>query len=320
MNGTDDNSSRVLVVVDASNFEYMCIFAAANRWESLCSDEAGSVLKESVWKTDQENLPELLNFYSFRRVLKFVVQDKLEQIRTIVSRNHQGEIDCATDVDVFFAVDGDLDKNFRKRLYPGYKAQRENTKQRFSIKNLKPYIQDVLFTELGVETALGYKIVKVEGCESDDIIATIFMNYTGYMSRILFSSDRDFLQLKDVIQYDCWGKRIERVIRDISDEPVSRSDFLLWKIVRGDVSDNIKNVFPKYGNKKSWALVKNRVKLRQMLLEDNDAAERFKLNSTLIDFRHIPKDYVERITKVVDEKMKERSFSGEFSLDECMVV
>lgn len=320
MNDFGDRSSSILVVVDASNFEYMCIFSAAARWEKLHSDESKLVLKETVWKTDQDNLPELLNYDSFRRVLKFVVQDKLEQLRSIISNNHQGDIDCATDVDVFFALDGELEKNFRKRLYPEYKAQRDLARQRFSIKNLKPYIQDVLFKELGLETALGYRIVKVDGCESDDIIATIFKNYTGYMKRILFSSDKDFLQLKDVIQYDCWGKRVERTIRDVVDEPVGRNDFLLWKIIRGDQSDNIKNVFPKYGDKKSWELVNDRKKLRQMLSENNSAFERFKLNSTLIDFDNIPKDYTKRIMKVVDEKLSEKSFSGEFSLEECMVV
>lgn len=320
MTEEENRSSKVLVVVDASNFEYMCIFASASKWEKSHSDEASLVLKESVWKTDQDNLPELLNFDSYRKVLRYTVQEKLEQIRSIISKNHQGEIDCATGVDVLFAIDGKLEKNFRKKLYPAYKAQREKTRERFNTKNIKPYIQDVVFKELGVENALGYKTIRVEGCESDDIIATVFKNMTGYMTRILFSSDRDFLQIPDVIQYDCWGRKVERRIPNVTEEPVKRSDFLLWKIIRGDQSDNIKNVFPKYGDKKSWTLVEDRDKLREMLRASNDASERFKLNSILIDFRHIPKNYEKRIMEEVEKKMGENSHSDDFTLEGCMVL
>jgi 5'-3' exonuclease len=122
------------------------------------------------------------------------------------------------------------------------------------------------------------------------------------------------------VQYDCWGKKIERVIHEITEEPVSRKEYLLWKIVRGDASDNIKNVFPKYGDKKSWELIHDMNRLSKMLFEDNGAAERFKLNSTLIDFRHIPKDCIERIEKAVDEKLSESVTNGGFDLEGCMVL
>lgn len=314
-----DRSQKILVAVDASNFEYVCIFAAASKWERTYPDEAAATLPENVWKADQDDLPELLNIDSFRRTLKFTVQDKLEKIREIITQNHMDEVDMAKDMDVFFAVDGDLSKNFRKQLYPAYKAQRANQRQRFSLKNMRPYIQDVLFKELGLESVFGYKIVSAEGCESDDVIATLMTQYPGYMKRILFSSDHDFLQLKDVVQYDCWGKKLERTIKDVTEGEVTRSEFLKWKIIRGDISDNIKNVFPKYGDKKSWDLVQDEPRLKQMLRESNDAMERFKLNSILIDFRRIPKEYTERMMKVIDAKLAEKK-PGDFLLDDCMIV
>lgn len=313
-------ADRILLVVDASNFEYVCIFSAVSKWEKKYADEAAQILSEHPSQADQDNLPELLNVSSFRKVLNFVVQDKLEQIRVIVRKYHQAELDSANGMDVVFALDGDLSKNFRKKLYPEYKAQREKMKQRFSIRHLKPYIQDVIFKELNIENAFGYKMISVDGCESDDIIATIMTNYNGYMARILISSDKDFLQLKDVYQYNCWGEKVERTIKDVVEEPVGRSEFLLWKIIRGDLSDNIKNVFPKYGDKKSWLLVQDRDKLKKMLSENNDATERFKLNSTLIDFRRIPKDYTDRILVEVEKKLNETPPLSEFNLDECIVI
>jgi 5'-3' exonuclease len=185
---------------------------------------------------------------------------------------------------------------------------------------MKTYIQNVLFKELGVETALGFKVVAVEGCESDDIIAVIMRKYTDYPCRILFSSDKDFLQLKNVFQYNCWGKRVVRTIPDVVEEEVSRKDFLLWKIIRGDLSDNIKNVFPKYGDKKSWKLVQDRPRLRRLLAEDNGAMERYKLNRSLIDFGRIPEDCVQRIKEALDEKLRDAALADEFMLEGAMVL
>lgn len=316
---SDDRSTRILLVVDSSNFEYMCIHAAARRWEKDHADEAKLVLKE-LWETDQDNLPELLNYDSFRRTLNFVVQDKLELVRAIVSRNHPQEVDFASGMDVVFTIDDRLENNFRKKLYPDYKAQRKKTRQRFQVGTVKAYIHDVVFQNLGLEDVHGYKLVKVEGCESDDLIAAIMNHYTDYMCRILISSDKDFLQLRNVNQYDTWGKKVERTIRDVTDEPMSRSDFLLWKIIRGDASDNIKNVFPKYGDKKCFNLVHNRAKLREMLEESNAAAERYKLNSVLIDFRRIPESCIERIISVVDAKLAEARADEDSLAEDCMVL
>ena len=315
-----DRASRILVMVDASNFEYTCVFSAVDKWRKAHFEEYERTVAPTAWETDQDDLPELLNIDSFRRTLRFAVQDRLELIRSVVSTNHMEDVERATAVDTFFALDGDLSKNFRKRLYPDYKGQREKERKKFNVKTAKAYVQDVLFKELGLESALGYKMVRVDGCESDDIIATLATRYPGYMAKILFSSDGDFLQLDGVSQYNCWGKRIERKPFDEGGEPMSAKDYLLWKVLKGDCSDNIRNVFHRVGEKKSWMLVNDKPTLKRMLKEDNGAAERFMLNATLIDFRRIPQDCIERITKAIDAKMDEVQRETDFSLDNCLVT
>ena len=313
-----DKSSRILLAVDTSNFAYTCLYSAVNKWESEHSDEASVVLKET-WETDQENPPELLNYDTFRRSLSLVVQDKLSYLNTIVQTKHPDEVSTASGIDVILALDDTLDNSFRKKLYPEYKSQRKMSKVRFKISTVKNYILDVILKELNVETTLGYKIVKVVGCECDDIIATLMINHPEYMCRIIISSDRDFLQLDNVSQYNMWGEKIERTIKDVSETPLTRSDFLLWKIVRGDTSDNIKNVFPRVGDKKSYVLVQDRDMLKQKLSESNDAVERFKLNKQLIDFRNIPEDIRDKALAVIDEKLKE-SVDSDFNVDNCMII
>jgi 5'-3' exonuclease len=88
-------------------------------------------------------------------------------------------------------------------------------------------------------------------------VAILMKKYDDHMCRILISSDKDFLQLDNIHQYDWWGNKIERKIKNHEDFEMNSKEFLLWKILRGDISDNIKNVFPKYGDVKSYKLVKN---------------------------------------------------------------
>ena len=314
-----DRSTRILIAVDVSNFAYTCIFSAVKAWKKKHSDEAELTLKDK-WKTDQDDLPDLTRLQSFRRVLNFEVQNRYDLVNGIVSKNHPDMVDCATGVDIVFSFDCILEDNFRKKLYPEYKAQRSRVPQQFDVQSAKRYIQDVIFAELDFERTRGVKFLKVDGCESDDIISTVVNRCQDYMLKVVVSSDRDFLQLKDTFQYNCWGEKIERKITDVTDEPIKRDEFLLWKIIRGDISDNIKNVFPRYGDKKSFDLVRDRDRLRQMLKEDNSATERFQLNMSLIDFRKIPRDIEEKIWKVAEKKLSEVESVTEFSLDECMVI
>lgn len=309
-------ATRILVAVDASNFGYQCVFAAERRWASLYPDDAGCVLKPAS-ETDQSDLPDLVNLDSFRKTLSFVAQDRLGSIMETVSQNHPDEVELATGMDVVFAMDSYVGDSFRRRLYPAYKANRRKVKSTFDVRSAKRYLEDVVFQELGIETLKGYKVVKVDGCECDDIVYVLMNRFGGYMSRFLFSSDRDFQQIPDVVQYTCWGKR---VTRDVDGEELSPGDFLLWKVVRGDPSDNIANVFPKVGEKKSLALVKDRRRLKEMLVESEDAAERFRTNLQLIDLRRIPSDMEARIYEVLGRRLSEPDAVSEFGIDECMVI
>jgi hypothetical protein len=83
--------------------------------------------------------------------------------------------------------------------------------------------------------------------------------------------------------------------------------------------DNIKGVFPKYGDVKSLKLVNDRDELKRMLNESNDATERFKLNMSLIDFRRIPDDVTNKTLSVIDEKFKEKVEMIDFNLDNCLI-
>lgn len=317
-----DMSNRILLAVDSSNFMYYCISIAFSSWCANYKEDASLHIKP-IKETDQNNLPNIIVSKLFRRELGKVVQKRLESILWIVKNNHQEDVDLASGIDVIFTEDDGLGGNFRKIKCPEYKANRKFIPRNFDMSKAKDYVRNVLFKELGIEEKLGYRFVRVPNCESDDIIATLMKRFTDYRCRIILSSDRDFLQLRDVYQYNLGGQRVERVIKKHEDMVMTPDEFRLWKIIRGDISDNIKGVFPKYGDVKSYRLVKDKPTLRQMLSESQEAANRYLLNKYLIDFKSIPEDVEEKIYNALCEKMKGfelRSHADEFILNECMDI
>lgn len=292
--------NRFLVVADASYVRYFIVFGSVNEFKRECPEEAAVWIKP-VEECDQENLPDLLGCESYRRVLKKYAMKKIESIENIVRTNFPDQIDSADQIDVVFACDDSLSRNFRLDLYPQYKANRLLVKRQYRLGPIKDYVQNVIYKELELEEQHGYKFVSVEGAEGDDVIATILTRFSGrYAGSVLIASDHDFLQIDGVREFDLFGKEAKR---ELGGEEVGADDFLLGKILMGDKSDNIKQVFFKCGPKTALRLTKDKPALRNMLKEDQECARRFLLNKRIISFKEIPGDLSDRIEKVVNEAL-----------------
>ena len=223
---------------------------------------------------------------------------RLETIDWIARENFQNEIDMASGIDIVFAMDDRVSYSFRKKLYPEYKAQRALVKRSFQLQTIKDYITNVIFKDLEVEDKHGFRLVKVEGAEGDDVIATTLMNFKDkYLATMLIASDHDFLQIDGVREFDLFGKEAKR---DLGGEEVSADDYLLGKILMGDKSDNIKQVFPKCGPKTALKWTKDKSALKTVLKESQDAASRYLLNKKIISFKEIPADLSRAILEKVN--------------------
>jgi 5'-3' exonuclease len=248
-------------------------------------------------------LPNLLNCQEYRRVLSAYVQRRLETIDGIAQANFQDIIDSCDGIDVVFACDDSLKRNFRLNLYPEYKANRLLMKRQYQLGPIKDYLRNVLFKELKLEEEHGYKFVQVEGAEGDDVIATALTRLRDrYDGICLIASDHDFLQVDGVREFDLFGREARR---ELGKEEVSAPDFLLGKILMGDRSDNIKQVFSKCGPKTALALTKDKECLKRMLNEDAEAARRFLLNKKIISFGETPKELVDSIERSLNEALYE---------------
>lgn len=311
-------NNNFLIICDLSYWTYFVLFGSVSDFQKNYPDEAALWIKP-LSECDQENLPNLLNCNTFTKILRKYVMKRLETIDYIAKQNFQNELDAADKIDVIMAMDDNLSHNFRLKMYPQYKQQRKLDKKQYQVYPIKDYIINVIFKELDLENQYGYHLIKVEGAEGDDVIATILMNFKDqYQSIMLVASDHDYLQIDGIKQYDLFGKEITRTL---GDEEVSSSDFLLGKILMGDKSDNIQQVFTKCGPKTALKLVKDKDLLKKMLQENQSAAAQFKINKKIISFNEIPEELSQKIIEKVNVEIYDRrALNSKINLNDFMML
>lgn len=172
-----------------------------------------------------------------------------------------------TDMELFLVWDKRLDPNstnWRNDIIPDYKQQRDSASHtRLAVKTNTPYIKQ--FGEL-----LGFKTIYPLSSECDDVMNYLANNTDG--DSVLISGDQDFYQC---VSSDCcvYNPQKNLLLTEFNFEehiPVSLDNFIKWKAIKGDVSDNIKGLF-RYGDVKSKKLVENWDELSESLSsEDHD--------------------------------------------------
>jgi hypothetical protein len=186
----------------------------------------------------------------------------------------------------------DSKKNWRKEVFPYYKANRKKNRDESMVdwvllfdffKRIKEELKEVL----------PYRVIDVEGCEADDIIATLVRYARNNESVMIVSGDKDFIQLHgdNVSQYDPVRKR------DISTS-LSPADFLIEHILKGDSSDGIPNVYSDddtfiVAGKRQTPLTRKKIDMLMNTIDDVPmewaAVNRnFARNEQLIDLTKIP--------------------------------
>lgn len=297
-----DNSNSILIICDFSYWQYFTVYGSVSFFQKKYPQEAAYWIKPTE-EVDQKNLPNLLNCENFKKVLKRYVMKRLETIDQLTKANYQDEIDSADRIDIVFAVDDNLTKNFRKDLYVEYKATRTITPKSYNIYAIKKYITDVIFKELELEKNYDYHMLMVEGAEADDVIACVCKNLAkDYKRTILYASDKDFLQLEGIDQYNLFGQKVEP---KLGDKLITPKEYLKCKILLGDGSDNIAKVFSGVGPKKALKLVNDPEVLKKKLLEDQNARKQFALNKKLISFDEIPEELEKHIVEKASQLLYE---------------
>ena len=206
---------------------------------------------------------------------------------------------------------------WRRDIFPNYKHQRRKGRVESQID------WDGLFkimSEIREEflTKLPYKVLHVDKCEADDIIATLVKEQTEDLYLII-SGDKDFIQLQhygDVYQFS-------PLLKSFIGEQEDATVFLREQIIKGDRSDGVPNILSdddiflrderqKPINKKrleEWSNVDN-------IPLGSETRKYYDRNKKLIDLSMIPKDISESIiNRYTNYKVNDRSLLLQYFID-----
>lgn len=263
--GCKPTSNKGLVLIDGS---YYCFnrYHAIKRWWSF---------------QEESKLPGALPSTSATFVTKF----KSTFIPTLLS--HSRKHGPANRL-MYVASDGP--SIWRHALAEDYKAGRDNTKH-----------QDIgFFLELAYRELYSHPAITAvlshQKLEADDCIALVMRHLRSAgaaVQTLIITSDHDYMQLLD-------GRT---KIVDMEDRNLAESKKcqrcpemdLFCKIVCGDKSDNIHQVFPRVGPKTAVKLFKEPARLEQAFEKHPGSRERFEHNTKMIDFAQIPEELASQL-------------------------
>lgn len=214
----------------------------------------------------------------------------LNTIRTYVKKykaSHGPEVIIACD-----------NKNYwRRDIFPHYKAGRKKARE------ASGHDWATIFDCLGkikqeLKDYSPYKVVEVDTCEADDIIATLVQKYSAHEKVMILSSDKDFAQLQRFPNVEQYSPILKKQIK----EPLPTLQ-LKQLIIRGDKGDGIPNIlsaddcFVTATRQKPITEAKI-INWMNQSAEDfcnEDMLRNFKRNEMLIDLTKIPESLKQNI-------------------------
>jgi len=130
----------------------------------------------------------------------------------------------------------DNKKYWRRDIFPHYKASRKKMRE------ASGHDWVTIFECLGkikqeLKDNSPYKVIDVDSCEADDIIAVLATKYSATQKVMILSSDKDFAQLQKFPNVEQYSPILKKFIR----EPLPAAQ-LKQLIIRGDKGDGIPNI------------------------------------------------------------------------------
>jgi hypothetical protein len=199
-------------------------------------------------------------------------------------------------------------KNYwRRDIFPHYKASRKKTRE------ASGHDWNAIFECLNkvrdeLRDHSPYKVITVDTCEADDIIATLVEKYSNNEKVMILSSDKDFAQLQKFSNVEQYSPILKKYIK----EPLPAAQ-LKQLIIRGDKGDGIPNilsaddVFVAGGRQKPITETKIISWMNQSPKEfcNEEMYRNYVRNETLIDLTKIPQNLQDEILhKYEDTKSK----------------
>jgi len=191
---------------------------------------------------------------------------------------------------------------WRREIFPHYKAGRKKSR------DSSGHDWSSIFDCLGkikqeLKDSSPYKVIDVDTCEADDIIAVLTMKYSATEKIMILSSDKDFAQLQKFTNVEQYSPILKKSIK----EPLPAAQ-LKQLIIRGDKSDGIPNilspddVFVSGGRQKPITEIKIIKWMNQKPIEfcNEEMLRNYSRNEILIDLTKIPETLQQNILDTYD--------------------
>jgi 5'-3' exonuclease len=189
-------------------------------------------------------------------------------------------------------------KNYwRRNIFPEYKASRKKSRDA-SGHDWSSIFEVLSKIRQELKDHSPYKVIDVDTCEADDIIAVLAMKYSSTQNVMILSSDKDFAQLQKYPNVEQYSPILKKQIK----EPLPSLQ-LKQLVIRGDKGDGIPNilskddVFVSGGRQKPITEAKIINWLNQEPKEfcNEEMLRNYNRNELLIDLTKIPEKLVEAI-------------------------
>lgn len=195
---------------------------------------------------------------------------------------------------LIFCMDSRLSSLWRTKIMKTYKASRPDLAQKYNFTPIfKTSKYELIPALIKNDPKKIYKIY-IDGAEADDIIAVICKYYksTDINKKIyIVSGDSDFYQLGRSNVYFVNYKK--KGVLEINESEAIM--LLRYKVLKGDVTDNIPSIFKNIIVKNKKNIIFNEELLKAFLAENKICKSQYELNRKLIDFNYIPKKIIDII-------------------------
>jgi 5'-3' exonuclease len=191
----------------------------------------------------------------------------------------------------------DNKKYWRREIFPNYKASRKKIRES-SGHDWATIFDCLAKIKQELKDYSPYKVIDVDTCEADDIIAVLTMKYSASQKVMILSSDKDFAQLQKFLNVEQFSPILKKYIK----EPFPAAQ-LKQLIIRGDKGDGIPNilsnddVFVSGGRQRPITEEKIIKWMNQAPVDfcNEEMLRNFSRNETLIDLTKIPESLKESI-------------------------
>jgi len=190
----------------------------------------------------------------------------------------------------------DAGNTWRKQYFPYYKANRKKNRDSSDL-DFNEIFRILNMVRDEISQNLPYKLIQMDGCEADDIIASLAMETQEFGKDekvMIISSDKDFIQLQKYSNVSQFSPMQKKVVTDKNPRM-----YLFEHVIKGDTGDGIPNILSTddtlvtdgkrqtpVSKKKIELWLENAEDLKSVM--DDDTYRNYQRNKTLIDLAEIP--------------------------------